>query len=149
MATALRRLEKCGSVVAVSRMYETAPVEVTNQPWFLNCAARLETALEPETLMAALLEIEASLGRARTQPKGPRIIDLDILLYDQREIHGAKLDIPHPAMHRRRFVLAPLAEIAPLALHPAMHRSASEMLEALQSADIVRVFTNLTPLDKT
>lgn len=142
IAEALRRLGQLGEVRQVSSLYETAPVEVTAQPWFLNAAAELITSLEPEKLIARLLEIERAMGRERTQPKGPRLIDLDILLFDDREIHTADLDIPHPSMHARKFVLVPLAEIAPNALVPPKRVTVAQMLGALQSTDEVHLFSS-------
>ena len=135
---AIRRLGAVGRVVSVSSFYETEPVEVTDQEWFLNRAVALETAKTPEQLMAALLQIEREMGRQRTQNKGPRNIDLDILLFGDVVFDLPELSIPHPAMHERRFVLEPLAEIAPEAWHPVMKKSASELLEELPTGQAVR-----------
>jgi 2-amino-4-hydroxy-6-hydroxymethyldihydropteridine diphosphokinase len=135
---AIRRLETVGRVVSVSSFYETEPVEVTDQAWFLNCAAALETTKTPEQLMAALLEIERDMGRRRTQKKGPRTIDIDILLIGDMVVHSAEVSIPHPAMHERRFVLEPLAEIAAEVRHPGMKKTVREMLEALPEGQVVR-----------
>src|SRR5580692_8473639 len=96
-----------------SSLYKTEPVEFLDQDWFLNCVLEAETNLSPEELMDALLEIEQSLGRQRRLPKGPRLIDMDIVLYGSRVIREADLEIPHPRMAERRFVLVPFAEIAP------------------------------------
>lgn len=125
--------ERAGRLIAASSFYETDPVGFTEQPKFINAVARLETALAPEKLMEALLAIERELGRDRnaTVPKGPRTIDLDLLLYDDRIIDIPGLTVPHPAMHERRFVLEPLAEIAPNAVHPALRRTARELLTTL------------------
>lgn len=130
---ALVALARAGAVTAVSSIYETAPVGFTAQPAFLNAVARLETSLPPVELMTALLAIERELGRDRATsvPKGPRTLDLDLLLYDDRVIDQPGLTVPHPAMHERRFVLEPLAEIAPDALHPILKRSASALLASL------------------
>jgi 2-amino-4-hydroxy-6-hydroxymethyldihydropteridine diphosphokinase len=141
IADAIARLQAVGHVTATSSLYETSPVEVTNQPWFLNAVVELETPLDPDRLMALLLDIERAMGRERTTPKGPRTIDLDILLFDDREVHTSKVDIPHPAMHQRRFVLAPLAEIAPAAIHPSLHLTVSQLLQRLVSEDVVRVYS--------
>jgi len=135
---AIHRLEAVGRVVSVSSFYETEPVEFTEQGWFLNCAVALETEKTPEELMTALLEIERDMGRRRTQSKGPRNIDLDILLAGDRVVDTAELSIPHAAMHQRRFVLEPLVEIAPEAWHPVMKRSAKELLEDLPAGQAVR-----------
>src|SRR5437879_4737040 len=110
---AIRRLKPHGRIVAVSSLYETEPVEFTNQPWFLNCAVALETTESPRQLMDSILHIELEMGRRRAEKKGPRTIDIDILLFGDAIVETPELTIPHPAMHQRRFVLEPLAEIAP------------------------------------
>ena len=135
---AIARLESIGRVVSVSSFYETEPVEVTDQPWFLNCAVGLETALTAEQLMAELLQIEQEMGRRRIQKKGPRTIDIDILLFDDLILDSPDVTIPHPAMQERRFVLEPLAEIAAEARHPGMKKTIREMLEELPAGAIVR-----------
>jgi 2-amino-4-hydroxy-6-hydroxymethyldihydropteridine diphosphokinase len=125
-------------VAAVSSFYETEPVEVTTQPWFLNCAIALETPKTPEVLMASILRIEQGMGRQREQKKGPRTIDIDILLFGTAVIATPKLTVPHPAMQERRFVLEPLAEIRPEALHPQFNKTVLELLEALPAGQEVR-----------
>jgi 2-amino-4-hydroxy-6-hydroxymethyldihydropteridine diphosphokinase len=135
---ALRRLAVNGRVVAVSSFYETEPVEFTGQAWFLNCVVGLETTETPEQLMTALLQIEQQMGRQRMQKKGPRTIDIDILLFDEAILDSPALTIPHPAMHQRRFVLEPLAEIAPEVRHPVLEKTIRELLEALPAGQIVR-----------
>jgi 2-amino-4-hydroxy-6-hydroxymethyldihydropteridine diphosphokinase len=135
---AIRRLERLGRVISVSSFYETEPVEVTDQPWFLNCAVALETDEEPQELMAGILDIEKQMGRKRIQNKGPRGIDVDILLFEDRVIDSPGLNIPHPAMQNRRFVLEPLAEIAPGAWHPVQRKSVRELLDALPRGPAVR-----------
>jgi 2-amino-4-hydroxy-6-hydroxymethyldihydropteridine diphosphokinase len=133
LESAIAQLAALGTVTARSSCYETEPMEVPGQPWFLNCAVALETELMPKQLLARLLEIERSLGRKRKsgQPKGPRTIDLDILLFGSSVIETAGLTIPHPALHERRFVLEPLAEIAPEARHPVFKRTVRELRDAL------------------
>lgn len=135
---AITRLEANGRIVSVSSFYETEPVEFTNQAWFLNCAVALETTGSPEELMAAILRIEQQMGRKRTQKKGPRIIDIDVLLFDDVILDSSALTIPHPAMHERRFVLRPLAEIAAEAQHPVRKRTIQELLDALPAGQAVR-----------
>ena len=136
---AVRRLRDFSEVVAISSFYETEPVEFTNQPWFLNIAVGLQTDLMPRQLLTAVLKIERDMGRRRLQPKGPRSIDIDILLFGATVVEDPKLVIPHPAMHERNFVLKPLAEIAPGAKHPVLKKSIKELLEDLpQPAPVVR-----------
>jgi len=135
---AIARLQAKGHVVSVSSFYETEPVDVTDQAWFLNCAVYLETTERPEHLMAAILEIEQEMGRRRVQPKGPRIIDIDILLFGDEVIDSPALTVPHPAMHQRRFVLKPLAEIAPAVRHPVLKKTILELLDALPAGQTVR-----------
>ncbi len=137
---ALARLGALGNVVAVSSFYETEPVEFTAQPWFLNCVVALEMELSPRQLLDALLALEAAMGRHRTQPKGPRLIDLDILLYGSQIVSEAGLTIPHPALPDRRFVLEPLAEIAPELVHPVLGKTMRELKQALPPGQIVRKF---------
>lgn len=135
---AIARLETKGRIVSVSSFYETEPVEFTDQAWFLNCAVALETTETPEQLMAALLHIEQEMGRQRIQRKGPRTIDIDILLFGDTILDSPALTIPHPAMHQRRFVLQPLAEIAPEVRHPVLKKTVRELLDALPAGQTVR-----------
>ena len=114
----------------VSSVWETEPVGFTAQRWFLNLAAEIETELFPMQLLARIAKIEQALGRVRTVPNGPRTLDIDILLYGRAVIHSAKLEVPHPRMGERRFVLAPLAELVPDLRHPVSHQTIRAMLEA-------------------
>lgn len=138
---AIASLKDLGTVKATSSFFETEPVEFTAQDWFINCVVKLETKRPPRELMAAILAIEQKMGRHRDLPKGPRNIDLDILLYENLIVQEPGLTIPHPAMHLRRFVLAPLAEIAPDAFHPVFMRSGSELLGSLgaQAGEVKRL----------
>ena len=138
LRAAIEKLSGFGEIVAVSSFYETEPVELTNQPWFVNCAVALETEQVPEAFLGELLALEQSMGRRRTQKKGPRTIDIDILLFGDAIIETAGLSIPHPAMHQRRFVLVPMAEIAPEQRHPILKRSMRELLDALPPGAAVR-----------
>ncbi len=117
----------------VSSLYETEPVDYLDQPWFLNCALEAETELPPQALLRVLHSIESQLGSKKEFSKGPRKIDLDILLYGEETLDSPDLQIPHPRMLSRRFVLAPLAEIAPNLQHPSWCSTAAQLLA--QSSD--------------
>jgi 2-amino-4-hydroxy-6-hydroxymethyldihydropteridine diphosphokinase len=137
---AITRLGEHGRVTQKSSFYETEPVDVVEQPWFLNCVVALECEDPPHALLAHLLDIERQLGRIRNprEKKGPRIIDIDILLLGDVVLDSPSLTIPHPEMHRRRFVLEPLAEIAPQATHPLLHMNAQQILSQLPPQPVVR-----------
>jgi 2-amino-4-hydroxy-6-hydroxymethyldihydropteridine diphosphokinase len=125
------RLLRCSS------LYRTAPVGLEEQPWFINAVAEIRTVLAPRDLLAAVKDIEARMGRKPGPRWGPRLIDLDILLYGQRVVDEAGLRIPHPQMHRRRFVLAPLCELASYAVHPAYGVSIRGLLDRLEDPAVV------------
>jgi 2-amino-4-hydroxy-6-hydroxymethyldihydropteridine diphosphokinase len=135
---AIARLRELGNVEAISSFYETEPVEFTAQPWFLNCAIRLKTEKTPVELLSEILDLEQAMGRRRTQAKGPRTIDIDILFFGDTVINRADLTIPHPALHQRRFVLEPLAEIAPQLRHPVFNRTVAELRGDLPPGQEVR-----------
>lgn len=115
-------------VLAVSSFYKTEPVGGIEQNWFVNAVAELETTLSPGELLNTLLDIEKSLGRIRGVKWGPRVIDLDILLYDNLVMDEEGLSIPHPYLHERGFVLVPLVEIAPKVMHPKFKKCMSELM---------------------
>src|SRR2546427_1705621 len=135
---AIAGLRALGDVAAVSSFYETEPIELAAQPWFLNCAVKLDTEKMPKQLMSGILDLEQEMGRRRQQKKGPRIIDIDILLFGNSIIETKGLTIPHPAMHQRRFVLEPLAEIASEVRHPVFKRTVRELRDALPPGQAVR-----------
>jgi 2-amino-4-hydroxy-6-hydroxymethyldihydropteridine diphosphokinase len=135
---AIARLREHGKVRATSSFFETEPVEFTEQAWFLNCAVAMETDESPAQLMHSLLHIEEEMGRRRVLQKGPRTIDIDILLFGELIVNTPELTIPHPAMANRRFVLQPLAEIAADVRHPVLGMTVLEMLGDLPPGQIVR-----------
>jgi 2-amino-4-hydroxy-6-hydroxymethyldihydropteridine diphosphokinase len=147
LRSALARLGDVGRIVEASHLYETEPVDFAAQPWFLNAVVAMETEKTPRELLNALLALEQSMGRKRDLPKGPRIVDLDILLYGDHTIHEAGLTIPHPGLPERRFVLEPLVEIAPDVLHPLLNKSMCELRDALPPGQDVRKLENLALTD--
>lgn len=128
---AIALLAKCGRVVRSSSLYCTAPMGYTDQDDFVNAVVEIETNLSPDDLLDQCRSIEEELGRVRTVHWGPRTIDVDILLYGSVTLETAELTVPHPLLHSRRFVLAPLCEIAPLAFHPKLRKTVSELLSEL------------------
>lgn len=138
MYTCVERLAELGKVTRVSSLYETEPMEMRDQPWFLNCVVQLETALTAHQLLKGIQKIETDLGRKRVIAKGPRTIDIDILLFGSLIECDHSLQIPHPAMHLRRFVLAPLTELAPDIVHPVLNKTARELLLELATDPVVQ-----------
>jgi 2-amino-4-hydroxy-6-hydroxymethyldihydropteridine diphosphokinase len=141
LRTALRLLQESGLTPSrLSSIYVTEPVEVIDQLEFLNQVACFRSDAPPETLLELCLRVERAMGRVRTRDKGPRIIDLDLLLSGDDVRSGEGIEVPHPRMHLRRFVLVPLHEIAPDAWHPVFRRTATQLLETCPDrSGVVRV----------
>ncbi len=137
---ALRALKDTGTVTvaACSHWYESAPVPASDQPWFVNAVARLETDLSPRALLDILHTIEADFGRVRTRRNAPRVLDLDLLVYNDMILHADEddVDLPHPRMTERAFVLLPLAEIAPHWRHPISQISLESLIARMPREQI-------------
>ncbi|MEW6543887.1 MAG: 2-amino-4-hydroxy-6-hydroxymethyldihydropteridine diphosphokinase [Nitrospirota bacterium] len=140
-AVTLLGLLPASQVTGVSSLYETEPVDDGARPgsgWFLNGVVRLETEIPPHRLLDVCREVEKALGRDLEHRAGPRTLDLDLLFYGDRVLHEAGLVVPHPRLHLRRFVLAPLAELAPDLIHPVLHRTIKDLLDHLADPATVR-----------
>jgi len=129
-------------VKRVSSLYETAPLEYTAQASFLNMVVEIETELMPMQLLKHVKDVERQMGRKRLIPKGPRIIDVDILLYGRFQVNAPNLQIPHPSMEKRRFVLEPLAELAPELRHPVSRKTMRELLGGVMDQAARKVITS-------
>lgn len=147
LRAALARFPAVGlQVAACSRFFETAPVPASDQPWFVNAVARVETALDPAAVLAALHGIEAEFGRVRQIRWEARVLDLDLIDYDGRIAGPPGPELPHPRMADRGFVLLPLADIAPDWRHPASGIAVTELIARLDSAEIVRPLAESPPI---
>jgi 2-amino-4-hydroxy-6-hydroxymethyldihydropteridine diphosphokinase len=134
LTEALKRLEAASiHIRRRSSVYETEPQDVPDQPWFLNMVVEIETELFPRLMLARIQAIELGMGRKREAAKGPRSIDIDILFIGDFVITTRELQVPHPRLHERRFVLEPLAELAPDLLHPVIGKTIQEMLQETHS----------------
>jgi 2-amino-4-hydroxy-6-hydroxymethyldihydropteridine diphosphokinase len=129
------RLLRCSS------LYRTEPVGPHDQPWFINAVAEIRTSLLPRRLFEALKEVERRMGRTEGPKWGPRLIDLDLLLYGQKVVAEGDLNIPHPELHRRRFVLVPFCELAPYAIHPAFGVSVRGLMDRLADPGVVEFYS--------
>lgn len=141
LARAIEALPEAGvNVLHQSSLYETEPVDFLDQPWFLNCVLEAETSLPPAELLAVLQGIERRLGSRKLIARGPRIIDLDVLIYEGVVIRTAEMEIPHPRMAERRFVLVPLAELAPALVHPVLHSTIADLLAKTNDKSVVKIW---------
>jgi 2-amino-4-hydroxy-6-hydroxymethyldihydropteridine diphosphokinase len=141
LARAIDALSNSGvRVLRQSSMYETEPVDFLAQAWFLNCGLEAETSLSPQQLLSALQGIERTHGSSKPIPKGPRSLDIDILFYGAEVIRAPDLEIPHPRLANRRFVLVPLAELAPALIHPVLRATIAELLATTSDHSDVRLW---------
>ncbi len=143
---AVELLGEISRVHQVSSLFKTEPAGNPDQDWFLNCAVEIETALEPRRLLAAALAIERKLKRIRKVKDGPRTIDIDILFYGPLVVDESGLAIPHPRLHQRLFVLAPLREICPGFVHPVLEQTVKELAVRLQDQGGVERFADMRGL---
>ncbi len=140
MNQAVELLSQKIQILSVSSLYEAAPLGFTEQPSFLNAVLKANTAFSPRKLLNFTQSVERKLGRKRTQPWGPRTVDLDILLYDNLVLEDPDLTIPHPRLHQRAFVLMPLCEIEPLLLHPVLKKAICLLLKENCGQQSIRLF---------
>ncbi len=142
---AVRLLREQVEVLRLSSVYDTAPMLVTNQPRFLNMVCSASTAFSPEELLTRLKFIESTLGRVAGPRYGPRVIDIDLLLYDEMVFESPALTVPHPRIVERAFVLQPLAELAPALEHPVAHRTIASLANDCSGTDVVKLGPLFTP----
>ena len=137
---AIDLLRKKCKILEISSLYKTEPVGYKNQDWFLNCVVEIDTNFKPKALLEFLKSIEKKLKRIKIIKNGPRIIDLDILFYDNKIIKTKNLTIPHPRLHKRLFVLEPLDEISPNFIHPILNKSINKIKSNLKSKKSVEIY---------
>jgi 2-amino-4-hydroxy-6-hydroxymethyldihydropteridine diphosphokinase len=136
---AIKILEQTMKLIKVSSLYESEPMYLKDQPWFVNCVVKFESELDPIKILKFLQDTEREMGRTRSVRYGPRIIDLDILFSGSAIIQSDTLKVPHPKIRERRFVLEPLAEIEPGFIHPVYRTSIAKLLRNLKSKETVRM----------
>jgi len=141
IASALKMLGRKARILEVSSLYETEPVGYKEQPWFLNCVCSLETDLSPQALLELAKTVERKLGREPTRRFGPRLIDIDVLFYDDLVLDSPDLVVPHPRLAERAFVLVPLKEIAPNLVHPLSGLTIEELFEGAENLERTRLYS--------
>jgi len=139
---ALKLIEDVDEIRKVSPLYQTEPMGFKNQSYFLNCVIEVQTNSNPEQMLLFLKSIEQKLGRINTVKNGPRIIDIDILLYDDFCIETDDIVIPHPRLHERLFVLIPLMDVNPDVIHPLLKKTVRELYDAIQHEEMVTLYKN-------
>jgi 2-amino-4-hydroxy-6-hydroxymethyldihydropteridine diphosphokinase len=139
---ALDRLAKIYAIKHISPFYLTEPIGFKDQEWFVNCAVEMQTEDEPRRLLSTLQSIETEMGRVKTEVNGPRIIDIDILFYDDCIIHTKNLTIPHPRIQDRLFVLRPLMDLNPGFVHPTLKKTIQQLYEEQPKAKVVMPYTS-------
>jgi len=141
LARAVQEMNRAGlRVLRQSALYETEPVGGPPQPWFLNAVAEVDTDFTPRDVLRLLHDIEQAMGRQRSIACGPRTLDLDLLFHGEHIVREGELELPHPRLARRRFVLAPLAELAPGLVHPVLRKTVAELLAELSGGGEVRLW---------
>ncbi len=130
------------TIAAKSALYKTEPVGYIDQEWFINAAIKIETQLSPQELLSVLINIEKEMGRIRKEKWGPRLIDLDLLFYDDLILDEKGLNLPHPEIQKRKFVLAPMTEIAESHIHPTLKKPMKTLLHELTDDSVVKVVNN-------
>jgi len=139
----LREISRISIITSLSSLYETVPIGNSNQPRFINLAVSINTRLPPPLLLRMIKKIEANIGRFKNEKWGPRIIDIDIIFYNNICINHSSLVIPHPSAHSRRFVMEPINEIAPNLIHPVLKRDITTLLKRVKQKQFIRKVGNI------